>query len=47
LWVIERMLDRMFIGEPPGMHDRLLDFSTPVTGSAYFVLAPEALAGLA
>lgn len=47
LWVIEQMLDRMFIGEPPGMHDRLLDFSTPVTGSAYFVLAPEALAGLA
>lgn len=46
LWVIERMLERMFIGEPPGLHDRLLDFSTPVTGSAYFVPAPGALAAL-
>ncbi|QZY51109.1 Dyp-type peroxidase [Leucobacter tenebrionis] len=47
LWVIERMLERMFIGDPPGMHDRLLDFSTPVTGSAYFVPTPEMLASLA
>jgi len=40
LWVIERMLQRMFIGDPPGMHDRLLDFSTPVLGSTFF--APSA-----
>lgn len=37
LWVIEKMLERMFIGEPPGLHDRLLDFSTPKTGSVFFV----------
>lgn len=34
---IERMLRRMFIGEPVGLHDRLLDFSTALTGSSYFV----------
>jgi porphyrinogen peroxidase len=37
LWVIERMLQRMFIGEPPSAYDRLLDFSTAVTGSTFFV----------
>jgi porphyrinogen peroxidase len=37
LWVIERMLHRMFIGDPPGSYDRLLDFSTAVTGSTFFV----------
>jgi len=37
LWVIERMLERMFIGDPPGKHDRLLDFSTPLTGGVFFV----------
>lgn len=36
LWVIERMLERMFIGDPPGLHDRLLDFSTAQTGSVFF-----------
>lgn len=46
LWVIERMLERMFIGDPPGKHDRLLDFSTPATGSAYFVPTPEMLGAL-
>jgi porphyrinogen peroxidase len=35
--VIERMLTNMFIGEPPGNHDRILDFSTAVTGSLFFV----------
>jgi len=40
LWVIEKMLQRMFIGEPVGLHDRLLDFSVPVTGAAFF--APSA-----
>lgn len=40
LWVIERMLQRMFIGDPPGLHDRLLDFSTAQTGSTFF--APSA-----
>ncbi|MGV2903561.1 Dyp-type peroxidase [Microbacterium sp. AGC62] len=40
LWVIQQMLERMFIGEPAGMHDRLLDFSTALTGSVFF--APSA-----
>lgn len=47
LWVIERMLERMFIGDPPGLHDRLLDFSTPMTGSTYFVPPASMLAELA
>ena len=34
---IERMLSNMFIGKPPGNHDRLLDFSRAVTGSLFFV----------
>jgi putative iron-dependent peroxidase len=35
--VIEEMLDNMFLGKPPGNHDRLLDVSTAVTGSLFFV----------
>jgi porphyrinogen peroxidase len=35
--VTELMLRRMFIGEPEGNYDRILDFSTPVTGSLFFV----------
>lgn len=35
--VTERMLERMFLGDPPAGHDRILDFSTPVTGSLFFV----------
>jgi putative iron-dependent peroxidase len=35
--VIERMLENMFIGNPPGNHDRVLDFSRAVTGSLFFV----------
>jgi len=34
---IERMLRNMFIGNPPGTYDRLLDVSRAVTGSLYFV----------
>ena len=47
LWVIERMLERMFIGDPPGLHDRLLDFSTPHTGTTFFAPPAPMLAGLA
>ena len=36
LWVIEKMLERMYIGDPPGAYDRLLDFSTPHTGTTFF-----------
>lgn len=46
LWVIEKMLERMFVGDPPGKHDRLLDFSTPVTGSTFFVPTPGMLSAL-
>ncbi|MET9274332.1 Dyp-type peroxidase [Kribbella sp. NPDC003557] len=42
--VIERMLRRMFVGEPPGNHDRILDFSTAVTGSLFFVPPADFLA---
>ena len=33
----ERMLDNMFVGNPPGNYDRLLDFSRAVTGTLFFV----------
>jgi putative iron-dependent peroxidase len=36
LWVIETMLQRMYVGDPPGAYDRLLDFSTPLTGATFF-----------
>lgn len=32
-----QMLEQMFIGNPAGNYDRLLDFSTPVTGTLFFV----------
>jgi porphyrinogen peroxidase len=35
--VIEKMLENMFIGRPPGNYDRILDFSRAVTGSLFFV----------
>ena len=34
--VTDEMLRNMFIGKPEGNYDRLLDFSTAVTGSRYF-----------
>ena len=36
LWVTEQMLQRLFIGVPPGQYDRLLDFSTAHTGCTFF-----------
>lgn len=36
LWVIERMLQRMFVGEPAGSYDRILDVSRAVTGTTFF-----------
>jgi putative iron-dependent peroxidase len=35
--VTERMLRNMFVGVPPGNHDRILDFSRAVTGGLFFV----------
>ena len=40
---IERMLENMFIGLPPGNYDRLLDFSRAVTGTLFFVPAASFL----
>ena len=37
--VTEQMLENMFVGKPAGNHDRILDFSTAVTGNLYFVPA--------
>jgi len=34
---IEKMLENMFIGKPPGNYDKLLDFSRAVTGNLFFV----------
>jgi len=34
---VEEMLENMFIGRPPGNYDRILDFSTAVTGSLFFI----------
>ncbi len=33
----ERMLTNMFIGDPPGNTDRILDYSTATTGSLFFI----------
>jgi putative iron-dependent peroxidase len=41
--VIEEMLQNMFIGKPPGNTDRILDFSTAVTGNLFFVPAVDLL----
>ncbi len=35
--VTEQMLVNMFIGNPPGNYDRILDFSAAVTGGLFFV----------
>src|SRR6185437_10536365 len=34
---IEKMLENIFIGNPPGTYDHLLDFSRAVTGGLFFV----------
>ena len=47
LWVIEKMLQRMYIGDPPGAYDRLLDFSTPHTGTTFFAPARRTLQAIA
>jgi len=45
--VLERMLLNMVIGDPPGTYDRILDFSTAVTGCLFFVPAASLLEQLA
>jgi porphyrinogen peroxidase len=41
--VVEQMLTNMFVGNPPGNTDRILDFSTPLTGNLFFVPNAEFL----
>src|SRR5215469_14161948 len=41
--VTEQMLANMFLGNPPGTTDRLLDFSTAVTGGLFFAPAADFL----
>ena len=41
--VIEQMLANMFIGNPPGNYDRILDFSAAVTGCMFFVPSADFL----
>ena len=45
--VIEQMLTNMFAGSPAGNYDRLLDVSTAVTGSLFFVPSADLLESLA
>jgi putative iron-dependent peroxidase len=35
--VTEKMLENMFLGDPAGNYDRILDFSRAVTGTLFFV----------
>jgi putative iron-dependent peroxidase len=37
------MLTNMFLGSPPGNTDRILEFSTAVTGSLFFVPSADFL----
>ena len=37
LWVTERMLQCMFQGTPAGQYDRILNVSTAVIGTTFFV----------
>jgi putative iron-dependent peroxidase len=43
---IEQMLTNMFVGSPEGNYDRLLDFSTAITGNLFFVPAVPLLESL-
>jgi porphyrinogen peroxidase len=45
--LIELMLSNMFIGDPPGNTDRILDFSTALTGTLFFVPSADLLENLA
>jgi putative iron-dependent peroxidase len=45
--LIEQMLSNMFLGNPPGNTDRILDFSTAVTGGLFFVPSADLLEDLA
>ena len=40
---VKKMLTNMFVGDPPGNYDRILDFSTAKTGSLFFVPSQDML----
>ncbi len=44
---IEQMLTNMFVGNPPGNYDRLLDYSRAVTGTLFFVPSADFLDNVA
>lgn len=44
--VLEKMLERMFVGDEHGNTDRILDFSTAITGGLFFVPTVDFLDGL-
>ena len=44
---VKKMLENMFIGVPEGNYDRLLDFSTPRTGTLFFVPSASFLKNVA
>ena len=41
--ITEQMLTNMFVGNPRGNYDRILDFSTPVTGTLFFIPSADFL----
>ncbi|GCB34524.1 hypothetical protein KGMB02408_14690 [Bacteroides faecalis] len=41
-----QMLENMYIGNPIGNTDRLLDFRTPITGTLFFVPSYDLLGTL-
>ena len=41
--ITEKMLRNMFIGNPEGNYDRILDFSRPVTGAMFYMPTKEML----
>lgn len=44
--VTEQMLQNMFVGNPPGNYDRILDVSTAMTGTQFFAPSLELLESL-
>lgn len=47
LSVTEEMLERMYVADGDGVYDKLLDFTTPVTGTNFFAPSLDVLEGLA
>jgi putative iron-dependent peroxidase len=45
--IIEQMIRNMFVGDPVGEYDRILDFSTAITGTSFFIPSRDLLESLA